>query len=228
MMINLDMIGRLRDGQVLVYGLNSGYGFRRLVSTHNDTLPVSIDFRRTVFPKADHSAFFAHDVPVLLFHTGLHPQYHRPSDTADLINAPGMRRVVRLVFGVLCDVADRDGRPRLREASRSKREGEMPEVIPLPPESSRPLRVGITWRLDDAEPGTVVLIRVAAGSPAAQAGLQPDDRIYQVNGRDFADDAELSQLLKTLPGPIRLEVERKGKIRTVEIQFPAAAQRRAA
>jgi hypothetical protein len=227
MMINLDMIGRLRD-ELLVYGLNSGYGFRRLVSSHNGTLPMSIDFRRTVYPKADHFPFFSKDIPVLFFHTGLHPQYHRPSDTAELINASGMRRVVRLAFGVLCDVAGRDERPQLRAASRSEGEGNKPEVIPLPPVSNRPLRVGVTWRLDDAEPGSVVLVRVAADSPAARAGLQPEDRIYQVNGLDFADDGELSRLLKTLPGPIRLLVERRGQLRTVEIQLAAAAERRAA
>jgi S1-C subfamily serine protease len=73
-----------------------------------------------------------------------------------------------------------------------------------------------------------VVIRVAPDSPAARAGLQPEDRVYRVNGRDFADDAELSRLLNTLPGPIRLQVERSGRLHTVEVQVAPAAERRAA
>jgi len=91
-----------------------------------------------------------------------------------------------------------------------------------------PMRVGITWRLDDAEPGTVVLTHVIPGSPAARAGLQAGDRIYQIGGHDFTDDREFAAQAKSLPGPMRLLVERDGQLRVVEIQFEAVPLRRAA
>ena len=226
MMINLDMIGRLRGDRLMLFGANSGYGLRRLVSSHNEP-PLWIDFRRTVVPEADHTAFFARNVPVLVLHTDLHPQYHRPSDTATLINAAGMRQVVRLLFGVVYDMANRDAPPRFREASRGETHPPPPVAAPILPDNGLPLRVGVTWRVDDAEPGAAILTRVVPGSPADRAGLKPEDRIYQVGGRDFAD-AELGNLLKTLPGPIRLTVERNGQLGTVEIQFTATSQRCAA
>ena len=69
-------------------------------------------------------------------------------------------------------------------------------VVQLP---GAPLRWGIAWRLDDAEPGTIVLTYVVPGSPAANAGLRVGDRVYQVGGRDFADEATFVQWAKSPP-----------------------------
>ncbi len=55
------------------------------------------------------------------------------------------------------------------------------------PDITRAARLGITWRVDEADPGALVLIGVAADSPAAKVDLCPSDRIYQINGQDFAD-----------------------------------------
>jgi len=82
-----------------------------------------------------------------------------------------------------------------------------------------PLRWGIAWRVDDAEPGTIILVHVVPGSPAANAGLKTGDRIYQVGGRDFADEGAFAQLAKNLPETVQLLVERDGRLRTVMLQF---------
>ena len=73
-----------------------------------------------------------------------------------------------------------------------------------------------------------IITAVAAGSPAALAGLLPGDRVYQIAGRDFAGDAEFAELARTLPGPIKLRIERSGKLRTVELRVDAVPLRRAA
>ena len=92
----------------------------------------------------------------------------------------------------------------------------------------KPMRLGLTWRVDPAEPGTIILARVVPGTPAARAGLRVGDRIYQIAGRDFADDAEFAKLAKTLPGPLQLLVERDGKLRTVVLHFQNEPLKRAA
>src|SRR5690606_38642199 len=81
----------------------------------------------------------------------------------------------------------------------------------------KPVRVGIAWREDDAEPGTVIVNRLTPGSPASMAGIRPGDRIDRINGREFADGNELRELAQTLPDPIVLEVETAGRVRTVEL-----------
>jgi S1-C subfamily serine protease len=85
-----------------------------------------------------------------------------------------------------------------------------------------PLRWGIMWRVDDAEPRAVILTHVVPGSPAARAGLSAGDRIYQVGGRDFADEAGFRQLAQTLSLPLQLLLERDGRLRSVVLQIPQA------
>ena len=81
-----------------------------------------------------------------------------------------------------------------------------------------PLRWGMTWRVDDAEPGTIVLTHVVRGSSAARAGLAAGDRVYQVGGHDFADEAAFVGLTKTRAESLPLLVERDGRLRRVTLQ----------
>jgi S1-C subfamily serine protease len=83
-----------------------------------------------------------------------------------------------------------------------------------------PTRIGIAWREDSAEPGTVLLTQVVFGSPAYNAGLSNRDRIYSVNGQSFRTSSELHNLLTTLPSPLELVVERDGRLKTVSLVLP--------
>lgn len=82
-----------------------------------------------------------------------------------------------------------------------------------------PVRLGLNWRFDAAEPGCAILTRVTPGSPAAEAGLKPGDRVYSINEQVFATSDEFRQLATSLPGPLMLEVERSGHVQTVEIML---------
>jgi membrane-associated protease RseP (regulator of RpoE activity) len=85
-----------------------------------------------------------------------------------------------------------------------------------------PLRWGFTWRVDDAEPGTIILTHVVPGSPAAIAGLKAGDRIDQVGGHDFADEAAFAEQMKHVAESTSLTVERDGRLHTVTIQLRQA------
>jgi hypothetical protein len=306
--VNLDMVGRLRDEHLTVFGSRSGSGWRRLASMHNDDSALHLEFSWSLKANADHYPFFERNIPVLMFHTGLHDQYHRPSDAAKFINTSGMSRITRLLFGIVYDLANRpeapptfraaarhenpdaekailaqivkpddrlgvgwteeataaggvrvsqiaadspaekaglsvgdrivrfDGRPIRSDddffaavaaanspatvtVQRSEQEKPLELKVELP---GHPMRWGILWRVDDAEPGAVILTHVVPGSPAARAGLAPGDRIYQVGGRDFADEAEFARLAKKLPMPLRVLVERDGRLRSVLLQSAQA------
>ncbi len=228
LMINLDMVGRLRDERLTMIGSRSSAGLRKLVSQDNDE-GLSLEFPWLIQPNADHYSFLVKNVPVLMLHTGLHEDYHRPSDVASKINAAGMKRIDRLLLALVYDLANRDARPVFRPACREERQEPPAQPAPLVVSpTDKPLRVGIAWRQDEAEPGVAIITAVAAGSPAALAGLLPGDRVYQIGGRDFAGDAEFAELARTLPGPIKLRIERSGKLRTVELRVDAVPLRRAA
>jgi C-terminal processing protease CtpA/Prc len=81
----------------------------------------------------------------------------------------------------------------------------------------QPIRVGITWRVDDAEPGVVQVARLTSGSPAHLAGLRVGDRIYRLNGETFGSSDEFAKLLSGAKGATDVEVESSGRIRTVQL-----------
>ncbi len=306
--VNLDMVGRLRNDHLMVFGSRSGYGWRRLLSSQNDEPALRLEFSWALKPNADHYPFFEHGIPVLMLHTGLHDNYHRPSDVAKRINTQGMSRLTRLLFGMMYEMADRpEAAPGFREIARHEspdtekavmsqdakpadrlgvawiedaaanggivvsavaagspagRAGLRPgdcitrvagrdirsdddffaavaaaaspatlmikrrdEAKPLELKvelGGHPLRWGIIWRVDDAEPGTVIVAHVIPGSPAALGGLKPSDRIYQVAGRDFADETAFAQLAKGTLGPLQLLVERDGRLRVIVLALPQA------
>ena len=184
--LNLDMVGRLRDSHVILFGVRTGYGWRRLLSSENDA-GLRLDFSWTLKPNADHYPFVEHGIPVLMFHTGLHDQYHRPEDVAKLINAEGMRQVARLVFAMLYDMADRPAAlPGFRAAGRS----ESPETeTSILGQTVKPAdRLGVVWTDDAAVTHGVRVSGVMPGSPAERAGLRVDDRIVRFAGRDIRSD----------------------------------------
>jgi hypothetical protein len=310
--INLDMIGRLRDNRLTVYGSRTSHGFRRFLSQENDDLDLRLDFSWELEDDADHYAFFQRGIPVLFLHTGVHDQWHSPADDADLINSQGMNRVVRLAFSLLYDLAQRPATPDFRPAAgretedlRQRIAGQVPQLrerlgatwqpetggdgvrisqvafgspaaragirsgdrivefahtevstdadltsavmlagheVPVVVRRARgteplslkvqldggPLRLGITWRLDEAEPGTVILTRVLDGSPAAKAGALVGDRIYRVAGRDFADQEAFLDLVRKPVDALPLLIERDGQLRTVVLHFRPQPQQRAA
>jgi S1-C subfamily serine protease len=80
----------------------------------------------------------------------------------------------------------------------------------------QPMRLGINWRIDDAEPNLVQIVRVVPGSPAANAGIRALERVCEVNGRGFSASDEFARLVAA-DGPLRLQVETQGRVRTVEV-----------
>src|SRR5206468_3607752 len=84
-----------------------------------------------------------------------------------------------------------------------------------------PVRIGIAWRVDDAEPGTVILTRVVPASPAARGGLQIGDRIYGVAGRHFNSSDEFLRLLGGARDSIELDVGHEGQLHKATLAAPA-------
>ncbi len=223
-MLNLDMIGALRAERVIVFGSRTATGLRRMASMSNPSGGLTLDFSWLMKANADHYSFYERGIPTLFLHTDLHERYHQPTDVAAKINSDGMKRVARLAFALVYEMAEVPLPPRFRAAAKAENEDGRHRLEAAEPVAQRagepPMRLGIAWRTDDAEPDTVIVSHVNAGSAAAAAGLRVGDRIYGVGGRDFANDTAFAQLARTLPGPLELLVERDGRLRTVVVRFP--------
>lgn len=103
-MINMDMIGRMRSDKVMIGGVGTSDQWQSLIDSANESVDLNIETWGSGRGPSDHTTFYNARVPVLHFFTGVHKDYHRPSDTADKINAEGGMRVVELVDHIVMDL----------------------------------------------------------------------------------------------------------------------------
>jgi len=111
-MINLDMVGRLRNDKVTVGGAGSANRFGELLDQLNRGYGFQISKSPAGFGPSDQLPFYAHQVPVMHFFTGLHSDYHRPTDLAERLNYAGMRRIAGLVTDLTLALANGESRPQ--------------------------------------------------------------------------------------------------------------------
>lgn len=206
--INLDMIGRMRGWRLEVLGTRTAVGLRRLVSEANGAGPLSLVFDWTMKSDSDHWSFYERDIPVLMFHTGLHEDYHRPSDDAHRINHAGLEATTRLVFQSVMQLAERDARPMFRGACR--RENPAGRVWLEQPVAPHPPRFGMPLRVEPGPPLRVMADAPLPGSPAEQAGLKAHDQLLEFQGLPIQDEGRLRLALLAAEGPCRLRVVRPG------------------
>ena len=169
-MLNFDMVGRLHDAKVRVSGADSGQRSRARSSVGPAAdLGVRADVRGSPFGPSDHSRFYAAGAPVLFFHTGSHPDYHRPGDTADKIDAAGMARIASLGGRIAERLATGD-RPVYATVARSA--GDRRERSASA--GASPVFFGVRAE-GQAESDGLRLAEIVIGSAAARAGLQEGD-----------------------------------------------------
>ncbi|MEW4528575.1 M20/M25/M40 family metallo-hydrolase [Maioricimonas sp. JC845] len=204
-LVNVDMIGRLREDRLTVYGVRTGTGLRYATSTANMQTDMELLFDWQQRRDSDHLPFFERDVPYLMFHTGLHDDYHRPSDDPDRINAEGLQSVARLMLTVALDVAERPETPEFRPESRRENEGlrQQSEQIVRP----QP-RLGIRWNWQRTAGDPVIVTAVDPGSPADRGGLEVGDRIISIDGMNPTPHDDLRPVVHAASNIATFVVER--------------------
>jgi Zn-dependent M28 family amino/carboxypeptidase len=190
--------------KLIVYGTGTAKGFAGLVAHLNERHHFQLHEIASGRGSSDQDSFVDKKLPVLFFFTGDHPDYHRPSDTADKINVPGMARIADLVQDVVNQLTEMPQRPlyvKVPEPKQSRFYGNMP-------------RLGIRPSYGDVEEDEGVLVGgVAEGGPADQAGVREDDRIVELGGERVLNiDAYMAVLMKHKRGEVlTVGVLRNGK-----------------
>jgi hypothetical protein len=168
-MLNMDMVGRLKDEKLIIQGVNTATEFGPIIDRLNEKYSFDVTQQTGGFGPSDHSSFYSHKIPVMHFFTGLHSDYHRPSDDFDKINVPGMRRVAELVADTAVTVAEADARPTyVEQASGARRDGAS---------SDRPY-FGSIPDFGQERPGYAIS-GASKDSPADKAGLKGGDVIIK-------------------------------------------------
>ncbi len=106
-MLNMDMIGRVRNDRLEVSGVGSAEGFADMLKPQWDSSGLSVRTLPGGSGPSDHASFYRAGIPVLHFFSGLHPEYHMPSDLYPTVNTPGAVKVVRTVVNVAAMLAAR-------------------------------------------------------------------------------------------------------------------------
>ena len=178
-MLNFDMVGRLRNDRVIVYGVETATEMRALVDSAAAGTGLQVRGVGDGFGPSDHSSFYARGIPVLHLFTDLHEDYHRATDDADKVSAAGVGRVVGLAERVVRAIADRDARLTPVRVSR-----------PAPVATAgraRDVYLGSIPDMSAPETPGVRLTGVRADSPADRAGLKAGDIIVEFDGKTVKD-----------------------------------------
>lgn len=218
-MVNLDMIGRLRHDRVYIGGIDRLPQLASVVESELEREGLSFSSRFTADEASDHTPFVRAGVPALFFFTGLHGDYHKPTDDTQFINFEGMERVLRVGF----DLSDYLLKARDRLVVIANANG-APVEMPPAPGRARQAGAYIGVGLDTSFDGEGVRVAyIAEGGPAAAAGLLAGDVLLSIDGKAVGTgERAMIALRERRPGEVvSATVRRNGKLLEIRVRLAA-------
>jgi hypothetical protein len=230
-MINMDMIGRTKlvpvdwlglfgkKDRLVVYGTGTGDGFSKLA----EETAGKADFRlfkvEASASNSDNDSFYRKKIPVLFLFTGLHGEYHRPTDKPETIDVAGMKRVADVAQQMVENLTTRETAPKYAVV-RTPAPLDPSSIAPSTPKGPAGPRLGILPNY--AYEGTGVLLEgVVPGGVAEKAGLKEDDVIVEIAGKPTPNlTAYMSTMgAQKVGSTVEIVVERKGKKMTLKAEL---------
>jgi S1-C subfamily serine protease len=211
-MLNLDMVGRLGNGPLIVYGIGTAREWETVVRNATTKAGVSVTLQADGYGASDHTSFYLKDVPVLHFFTNVHSDYHNPGDDWEKLDAPGMNKVASIVSSVASHAANREtvitlqkGAGKPPAAAGSSGYGAYLGTVP----DFSPVKYGVK------------ISGVRENSPAAQAGLAGGDIIIKFDDKPVADLQAMTDALRSYkPGDkVKITVLRADKEVVIDAVF---------
>jgi hypothetical protein len=214
-MYNMDMVGRLRPDKdsrkdkILTEGSGTAAVFPALVERLAKKYDLQTVNKKSGFGPSDHASFCKKKVPVLFLWTGNHPDYHRPTDTADKINLAGMRLLADFSTEAVTSLATLAKKPEFVVVKE--------KALPRP--AAGPT-LGILPSYSDEGDG-LLIDAVREGRPADRAGLKAEDRIVELAGKPVTNiETYMSILAGQRNGDtIEVGILRKGKKMTLKVKL---------
>ncbi len=196
-MINLDMVGRLRDSVLQISGTGTFEEADSLLFARlGENVPLVLKTSPGGYGPSDHSVFYRHKVPVLFFSTGAHTDYHTPFDSPDKINFSGLGHIVSYAVSVAGAVAGEGFHTVYKETAQPESSVERAAfkvslgVIP-----------DFTYEGEGFCAGTII-----KGRPSDEAGMQDGDVVVQINDRPVKDINEYMDILRELEEGQRIRI----------------------
>ncbi|MCI0415048.1 M28 family peptidase, partial [bacterium] len=191
-MLNMDMIGRLRDEKLVVGGTGTSPVWKEMLQASNQER-LKITFNEDGYGPSDHSVFYARNIPVLFFFTGAHAQYHKPEDDAALIEYKGMVAVLNYVSRIAEKIVAMPSKPefvKVKSREQAVGTGGFRVYLGTIPDYSEDVK-------------GVKLTGVRDGSPAEKAGILGGDIIVEFGGKKIENVYDYTYALQQQkPGDI--------------------------
>ena len=212
-MLNMDMIGRIKDDKVYIGGVGTGSTLKAILEQAQRETPFKIEYSAGGYSSSDHTSFVAKKIPVLFFFSGLHSDYHKPSDTWDKINAPSAARLLDLVENVAVQLANATEAPAFQVVAEDKPTtgggggGYGPYFGSIPDFGQTENGV----KFSDVKPN----------SPAAKAGLKAGDILIQFGDKPIKNLYDFTDALRRskVGDVVEVKVLRDGQPITVSVKL---------
>lgn len=214
-MLNMDMIGRIKDNKIYIGGVGTGSTLQKVLDQSHGDSPLKFEISQSGYTSSDHTSFVTKRMPVLFFFSGLHSDYHKPSDTWDKINPDAAADLLNVVAHATVELASDPQRPAfvtvVENNPHSGVSGGGGGYGPY---------FGSIPDFGQTENG-VKFSDVKPGSPAAKAGLKAGDVLIQFGDKtiknlyDFTDALRRSKVGDVVP----VTVLRDGKELKVDVKL---------
>jgi hypothetical protein len=212
----MDMIGRIKDNKLSIFGTGTGSTWSALLRKANEPVAFNLELGERAPGGSDHMNFIRQKIPALHFFSGFHNDYHTHRDTPDKVNFADSVRIIDLMENLVNDMNTQaepivfTGKPNADPHAGMK----LPEGAKGGGE--RP-RLGIMPGYD-SDQGCEVK-DVFDGTPAAEAGVKADDLIIGWNGSQVLNVQDLTDNLNSSkPGDkVKLKIMRKGEELEIEV-----------
>lgn len=206
-MVNFDMVGRVRDSVIKIIGVNTAKEFKPLLENWQHD-PLNISLGEGGYSGSDQASFYSEDIPVLFFNSGLHEDYHKPSDDVDKINFEGMDWVGKLGVKLLDSLTSPTFHVDFQKGKEHKKESYR---------TTMKVKMGIMPDVAGAVKNGMGVDGVSAGGPAEKAGLQKGDVIIQMGDAKISNIYDYMHQLKKLDKGQKLKVKVKRGEKEVEL-----------
>ena len=185
--LNFDMVGRMQDNKLTIQAVGTSPGWGRIIEQANVLAGFDLQLQADPYQPTDVANFNAASVPSLAFFTGVHTDYHRPTDTADKINYDDLDRIVDFAVAILTRI----------DAGESALEFTKVDQVMQPGRGGLRIFTGTIPDYSTDSKG-LLLSGVIGGGPAEKAGLQKGDVIVEIAGQTIANIYDYTYALDVL------------------------------
>ena len=212
-MINMDMIGKMKDSTVVIGGVGTSPIFEKILDSLSIDSGLKFEFNQAGYGPSDHASFYSENIPVLFFFTGDYDNnYHLPEDDWQSINLKGERQILNVIHNLVIHISRQNLKPSFTLAGPKKQQTQR---------NNNKIKLGIIPHYGGTIDGLKIDKIYDPNGPAARAGIRSGDIIKSINKKPVKDIYEYMKRIKDLKKgqSVSMDIKRDGRIIMLTVRF---------